>query len=162
VQAVLQKQQNTATLSYSFVQGKGTTAQFKPQNVGFGLTYVLPVVTAILKSKPGDLLLIENPESHLHPAAQSVLGRLCCLAATAGVQIFIESHSDHFLNGVRVAVKKGIIEPDNVALFFLERNLKSKRHDSIICNPAIDNNGRLDEWPQGFFDEWEIQLKELL
>lgn len=157
-----QKQYNSATLSYSFIQGKDRTAEFKPQNVGFGLTYALPVITAMLRAQPGDLVIIENPESHLHPAGQAMVGRLCCLAAANGVQFFIESHSDHFLNGVRVAIKKDLIHNEAVSLFFLERPFAQTNHSSIIHNPVIDSDGRLEYWPPGFFDEWDKQLDDLL
>lgn len=160
--AYTQKQYNSATLSYSFIQGSDKTAEFKPQNVGFGLTYALPVVTAILRAKRGDLLIIENPESHLHPAGQSMIGKLCCLAAANGVQLFIESHSDHFLNGVRVAIKNNLIGHEDVSLFYLERPFDQGSHSSIIHNPSIDSNGRLEYWPEGFFDEWDKHLDELL
>lgn len=162
IQAITQKQFNTATLSYSFIQGMDRTAEFKPQNVGFGLTYALPVVTAILRAKPGDLLILENPESHLHPSGQAMVGSLCCIAASRGVQFFIESHSDHFLNGIRVAVKNKYIDHDDVRVFFLERSSNQITHSSIVHNPSIDENGRLDYWPPDFFDEWDKQLDKLL
>jgi predicted ATPase len=162
IHATMQPQLNSVSLSYAFEQGKEMTADFKPQNVGFGLTYVLPVVTAILRSKPGDLIIIENPESHLHPAGQSVLGRMCSVAANKNVQIFIESHSDHFLNGVRVAVKKGLIDAESVKLFFLDRNQDSISHSSSVFSPEIYSNGNIDYWPKGFFDESDLQLENLL
>ena len=155
-------QYNSATLSFAFVQGNETTNEFKPQNVGFGLSYVLPVVTSILRAKSGDLLIIENPESYLHPAGQAVMGRLCTLAAKSGVQLVVESHSDHFLNGVRVAIKEGIASKDTVSLFFLEREAGGDEHASHIQRPVIDEQGRIDEWPNGFFDEWDKQLERLL
>ncbi len=162
IKAVAQPKFNSATLSYSFVQGKETTAEFKPQNVGFGLSYVLPVVTSILSAKDGDMLIIENPESHLHPAGQAVMGRLCALAANNGVQLIIESHSDHFLNGIRVAVKDDVISPENVALFFLQRSSDTNNHASDVIYPKIDSDGRIDQWPEGFFDERDNQLDRLL
>ena len=155
-------QSNIATLAYNFVQGTYTTENFKPQNVGFGLTYSLPIIVSLLKAKPGDLLIIENPESHLHPAGQSALGKLCALAANNGVQLIIESHSDHFLNGIRVAVKKSIISHEKVKIFFLHRQEFSSEHSSAVLNPKIDENGNLDQWPVGFFDEWEKNLEQLL
>ncbi len=162
IHTMIQQQVNAVSLNFAFTQGSNRTANFKPQNVGFGLTYVLPVITAILRSKPGDLLIIENPESHLHPAGQALIGRMCALAASNGVQLFIETHSDHFLNGVRVAVKEKIIPHDNVKLFYLERDISSSIHASTVKTPQIDENGRLDFWPAGFFDEWNIQLEKLL
>jgi len=162
IKATAQPQFNSASLSYSFVQGKEATAEFKPQNVGFGLSYVLPVVTSILSASRGDLLIIENPESHLHPAGQSIMGKLCALASKNGVQLIVESHSDHFLNGVRVAVKQKLLTPDNVKLFFLQRDMHSSIHASDVLYPNIDAEGRIDCWPDGFFDEWDRQLDHLL
>jgi predicted ATPase len=151
---------NSVTLSYAFEQGDDVTADFKPQNVGFGLTFVLPVLTAILKSKKGDLLIIENPEAHLHPGGQTILGRLCSIAADNGVQLFVETHSDHFLNGIRIAVKEKNISSDKVKLFYLERNEKAP--EVTVISPDMDSEGRISTWPQGFFDEGDRQLEKLL
>jgi predicted ATPase len=161
IHANLQIAINTVSLSYAFEQGKEVTADFKPQNVGFGLTFVLPVIVSILRSKPGDMLIIENPEAHLHPGGQSILGKLCAIAASNGVQLFIETHSDHFLNGVRVAVREGLLNHDKVRLFFLERS-ESNSHTTDVISPAIDKNGRINKWPKGFFDESDRQLEKLL
>ena len=97
-------------LTYNYIYGDNRSNEFTPLNVGFGITYVLPIIVAILKSKPDDLLIIENPESHLHPAGQSKIAELCAIASSQGVQIIIETHSDHFLNGIRVATKKEILK----------------------------------------------------
>ncbi len=161
IHANLQLSINSVSLGYAFEQGNEMTADFKPQNVGFGLTFVLPVIVSILRSKPGDMLIIENPEAHLHPGGQTVLGKLCSIAAKNGVQLFIESHSDHFLNGIRVAVKEGLIQYDQVKLFFLERS-PSGMHATTILTPEIDPSGRINIWPGGFFDEGDRQLARLL
>jgi len=162
INAKVVPQSNIAILTYNFVQGNDITSEFKPQNVGFGLTYSLPVVVSLLRAKPEDLVIIENPESHLHPAGQSALGNLCALAANNGVQLLIETHSDHFLNGIRVAVKNAIIPPEKVKIFFLHRQEFSPEHSSSVLNPELDENGNLDQWPVGFFDEWEKRLEQLL
>lgn len=162
IKAVAQPQFNSVSLSYSFNQGKETTEEFKPQNVGFGLSYVLPVVTSILSAAKGDLLIIENPESHLHPAGQSLMGKLCAIASKNGVQLIIESHSDHFLNGIRVAVKQKTVDADDVRVFFLQRDMHSPVHASEVTYPRIDDQGRIDCWPDGFFDQWDKELDKLL
>jgi predicted ATPase len=159
---VVHRDMNVVKLSYKFETSEGYTEEFKPVNVGFGLTYVLPVVTAVLASSPGDLLIIENPESHLHPAGQAVIGRMCALAAEKGVQIILETHSDHILNSIRVAVKKKILLPQHAAVYFFERDSNAKEHKVDIIQPFIDENGRLDKTPVGFFDEWGKQLDELI
>lgn len=161
IHATLHSAMNVVSLNYAFQQGSEMTADFKPQNVGFGLTFVLPVLTCILRANPGDLVIIENPEAHLHPAGQSVIGKLCTVAAQNGVQLFIETHSDHFLNGVRVAVRENVIPADEVQVFYLERS-KNSVHEAIVINPAIDDDGRIDLWPKGFFDEGDRLLGKLL
>ncbi len=122
-------------LSYKYTYGDDTTNEYNPFNVGFGITYVLPIIVAILKSKPDDLLMIENPESHLHPAGQSKIAELCAIAASCGVQIIVETHSDHFLNGIRVATKKQILKPENSQIYFFEKEdetISTKVHNLTI------------------------------
>ncbi len=160
ISVTVHDQLQIASLTYQYIYGEQTTAQYTPLNVGFGITYVLPIIVAILKSKPGDLLIIENPESHLHPAGQSKVAELCAIAASAGVQIIIETHSDHFLNGVRVATKKGLLEPEESQIYYFEKAKDSL--ETVVHSLNIDKEGRIDEWPKGFFDEWDNKLNELL
>jgi predicted ATPase len=155
------EERNDVSLTYQFLTEGGRTDKFTPVNVGFGLTYVLPVVTVLLSAKVGDLLIIENPEAHLHPSGQSTMGKLISLVAESGVQIIVETHSDHLLNGVRVAVGEKKISKDNISLLYFSKDEELKQH-ATITTPYLDEKGRLDEWPQGFFDEWKIQLDKLL
>ncbi len=161
IHAQLQPATNSVSLGYAFDYGTETTVDFKPQNVGFGLTFVLPVLTSIIRAKKGDLLIIENPEAHLHPGGQAVLGRLCAIAAQNGVQLFVETHSDHFLNGLRVAVKETMINYQDVKLFYLER-IPGNIHESLVVSPEIYSDGRISSWPVGFFDEGDRLLEKLL
>ena len=94
----------------------GTIMEYKPVNVGFGVSYTLPVIISILKAKPGDLVILENPEAHLHPRGQRKIGELISLAAQGGVQIIVETHSDHILNGIRLCVKRKLLEKELVNL----------------------------------------------
>ncbi|MGV3612776.1 MAG: AAA family ATPase [Fluviicola sp.] len=151
-----------AKLSYRFEMKDDYTAEFRPVNVGFGFTYALPVITAILAAKIGDLIIIENPESHLHPKGQVILGKLFAKAAAAGIQIIIESHSDHLLNSLCVSVKKQLIKPEDIAIYYFERKENAEEHITEIIRPVMQSNGRLDKNPQGFFDEYDNQLDELL
>ncbi len=153
---------NVATLTYRFEAGENVTPEFTPVNVGFGFTYVLPIIVAVLAARPGDLLLIENPESHLHPQGQAQLGTLLACAAADGVQLIVETHSDHLLNGIRVAVKEKQIKPEQVSVYYFERDPDSDEHVTEIVRPVIDANGRLSQQPRGFFDEYANQLDRLL
>jgi len=153
---------NIVKLGYKFEIGNDVTSEFSPVNVGFGFTYTLPVITAILSAKKGDLIIIENPESHLHPQGQAKLGELIARAANDGVQLIIESHSDHLFNGIRVAIKNGLIKTDDVSVFYFERDEKSGEHISTIEQPVIESNGRISHKPKGFYDEYSRQLDELI
>jgi predicted ATPase len=153
---------NQASLHYQFSSATELTEKFRPENTGFGLTYVLPVVTAILSARPGDLLIIENPESHLHPSGQALVAKMIAIAAESGVQIIIETHSDHFLNGIRTSVKSKDIESENVLVYFLYRNQDQDEHCALVDKLEIDSKGRIDHWPEGFFDEWDKSLSTLL
>lgn len=146
-------------LSYSYLYNSKESNKYRPQNVGFGITYALPIIVSILKSEPNDLLIIENPETHLHPSAQVVIANLCALATSCGVQVIIETHSDHFLNGIRVATKKGILDPKQTMIHFFEK----EELETKIYHLSIDKTGRIEQnWPKGFFDEYEKQLDALL
>lgn len=150
----------SAKLTYQYDYGDNTTNNYSPLNVGFGLTYVLPVIVLILKSKPGDLIIVENPESHLHPAGQSKIAEMCAIAANSGVQIIVETHSDHFLNGIRVATKNGVIAPEKSQIYFFEK--EEDGLNTVAHSINIDKEGNLNDYPKGFFDEWDNNLDKLL
>ena len=151
------------SLQYSFARGaSGVTKPFRSTNVGFGITYTLPVITALLTAKPGDLLLIENPEAHLHPRGQRKIGELISLVANLGVQVIVESHSDHVLNGIRIATHENKIKPDLVKIHFFSIDYSNPTKKTQVVTPNLDADGRIDRWPDGFFDEWDKTLDQLL
>jgi predicted ATPase len=150
-------------LEYVFKQPNfGHTNRFKPENVGFGISYALHVVTALLKATPGDLLIIENPESHIHPRGQAELGKLIALVARNDVQVIIETHSDHILNGIRIGVKEDPEMKDRTILFYFEKIVTDSEQYSKITNIEIDNKGELSEYPRNLLEEWSNQLLKLL
>lgn len=132
----------------------------RPQNVGFGLTQLFPILVAVLAAQEGDLLLIEDPEVHLHPRAQQQIGALLARVAASGIQIIVETHSDHVLNGIRLATKSREIDPDQVAVHFFSPAVAGGDFKPI--SPKLDADGRFDAWPEGFFDQFDLALSELL
>jgi predicted ATPase len=140
----------------------GNTNRFKPENVGFGISYALHVVTALLKGKAGDLIIIENPESHIHPRGQAELGKLIALVALNDIQIIIETHSDHILNGIRVGVKEHSELTDRTALFYFEKVVTDSEQYSKITNIEVDMNGELSNYPVNLLAEWSNQILKLL
>ena len=150
-------------LEYVFKQPNfGNTNRYKPENVGFGISYALHVVTALLSAKPGQLIIIENPESHIHPRGQAALGKLISLLAQNDVQIIIETHSDHILNGIRVGVKEKPELKDRTIIFYFKKVVTESEQFSKITDIKIDKNGTLSEYPENLLDEWSNQLSKLI
>jgi Uncharacterized conserved protein len=149
---------DVVSLSYGFQGTLGATRRRRPSNVGFGLTYVLPIVVACLSARPGGLVLLENPEAHLHPQGQTQMAMLAASAAVQGAQVIMETHSDHVLNGVRLAVKQGRVAPAQVVLHYFRGNGTGAE----IISPQVNADGRIDQWPSGFFDELENTLDQLI
>lgn len=149
--------------------GTGAFAGFRPTNVGFGLSYTLPILVSVLvnaaRVATGELsdsvtLLLENPEAHLHPRGQTQLGYFLALASQCGVQCVVETHSEHILNGIRIAVKEGRVPDDKAIFHYFTKNPQTET--SEVTSIFTDPNGMLDNWPDGFFDEAEHALMRLL
>jgi len=147
---------NVVTLG---IRTSADTDFHRPVHSGFGLTQVLPVVVAALSASEDDLLLVENPEVHLHPAGQAAMGEFLCEAATAGVQVMLETHSDHVLNGIRRAVKRRVLASDDVALHFFRPRLEDEaQREPQVQSPILDADGNIDSWPDGFFDQFDRDM----
>lgn len=150
-------------LGFEYTQPNfGSTMAFKPENVGFGISYALHVVTALLSAQPGGLVIIENPESHIHPRGQAELGKLIALVAQNDVQLIIETHSDHIVNGIRVAIKEKPELKDKSILFYFEKVVTENEQYSQITNIEVDSKGELSEYPKNLLEEWSNQLLKLL
>lgn len=134
----------------------------RPANIGYGLVYAFPILVAALLAKPDQILVIDSPEAHLHPKAQSAMGRFLAQIAAAGVQILIETHSDHVLNGVRIALKQRRVRPENVAVHFFNPPPASRSDRAHVHSPVVDQDGNMSEWPDGFFDQAEHDLEQLM
>lgn len=135
-----------------------TLGESRPTNVGFGLSYVLPIIVNGLIASEGSVFIVENPEAHLHPSGQSNIGKFLAKIAASGVQVVLETHSEHVINGIRLASLEGIIPHEKVQLNFFDRNADDEmRIASIQLNEKAD----LTEWPNGFFDQQERDLANI-
>ena len=110
----------------------------------------------------GSLVLLEHPEHRLHSSLASQLGGAIVDAANRGVQIILETHSDHLLNGIRVGVHGGRIKPEDVGFHHFRTVDGSAGRKIEVVSPQIDRNGRIDLWVDGFFDQYEKHLEQLL
>ncbi|MNU83748.1 hypothetical protein D3C71_734550 [compost metagenome] len=130
----------------------------KPTNVGYGFSYVFPILVALLAASDQQVVAIDSPEAHLHPYAQSQMGKIIAHFAAAGVQLIVETHSDHLLNGLRLAIKDSTLPPDDLRIHFFT-GAKESSHG--IQTLHIDKEGRVNNWPDGFFDQAEKDMGRL-
>ena len=139
--------------SYATING------FRPTNTGFGLSYTLPIIVSLLHNavelkhpatSHSSIVLLENPEAHLHPKGQTEIGKLIARAAASGKQIIVETHSDHLMDGVRIAVKEGLLPAKETTFHYFT---KEKAFKTTIESPQLHSDGKLDFWPDGFFDQ---------
>lgn len=128
----------------------------RPTNMGFGISYSLPIVLAALTTPIGGLLIIENPEAHLHPAGQSEIGMFLAQMASAGVQVLVETHSDHVLNGIRRAIgeSKVISASDAIVHYFADA-------EANVQPLAFTSTGGLSKWPSGFLDQYQLDVARI-
>lgn len=140
--------------------GERDTEKISALNTGFGITYVLPLLVSLLDANKDSLIMIENPEAHIHPKAQAVLMELVALAVKSGVQIVLETHSDHIINGALVAIKENSLKVDDTSIYFFTRD--DKKHVAVAEKLAIRSNGSIINAPDDFFDQIDIDLKKLV
>jgi len=131
-------------------------------NMGFGITYALPIILAGLIAQPGGLLLVENPEAHLHPAGQSRMGVFLAWLAGRGVQTVIETHSDHVVNGIRRGIAEhGYLEPESALLHWFGGIEEEEDARLTLHTLSIGETGTVSNWPKGFFDQYQLDVASL-
>lgn len=135
---------------------------FKSTNVGYGYSYIILLLTSVMLAQKGDLVIIENPEAHLHPTAQAKLMKyLISTSSEKGVQIIIETHSDHIVNGALIGVHNQIIDKHDMDIVFFDRNGKIDS-DLTIENLEITRQGTVKNPPKNFCDQYALDLKKLM
>ena len=104
----------------------------------------------------GDILIIENPEAHLHPYAQSILSKFLAGVSRVGVQVLVESHSEHILDGFRIIVHDKIIDLNEINILYFDKNDETYFHKI-----DIKDDGDIENWPTNFFDQSTNDLNYL-
>ncbi len=137
----------------------GNNRYYRPQNVGTGVTYMSMLIIAALSCQKGDMLIIENPEIHMHPRAQSRFVELLAFLTGRGLQVILETHSDHIYNGMRKCVKNGKLRKEQTAAYFLELDESMQTKADRI---RFNDQGAEENHPYGLFDQFDDDLDELL
>jgi hypothetical protein len=122
-------------------------------DVGFGVSQALPLLVALHVAEPGQLVYVEEPESHLHPRAQFALAQVLAGAAKRGVRVVVETHSSILLLGIQTLVAEGGLEPDKVKLHWFRREKDGR---TLVRSADLDEAGAFGDWPEDFDD---VQLQ---
>lgn len=130
------------------VRHRGAVVNLK--DVGVGVSQVIPVVVAALFAKPGHIVIVEEPESHLHPLAQAKLAELLAsVSAARGVQFIIETHSEHLFRRMQTLMARQQVQPSQAAMYFVEREGQAAKLREL----KLDDLGRVANWPDKFFGD---------
>lgn len=132
---------------------------YRAINVGTGVTYISTLLIAALSCKTGDTLIIENPEIHLHPRAQSRLMEFMAFLCDKGLQVILETHSDHIYNGMRKCIKRNMLAREKIAAYYFELDdtMQTKIHQITFNDQGAEENH-----PYGMFDQFDDDLDELI
>jgi predicted ATPase len=134
-----------------------TKSAVRPVNTGFGVSYIFPIIVGAFCLDSGSTFIVENPEVHLHPSAQSELAQFLGALSSTGVQVIIETHSDHIINGTRLYVKDHPEKSGDVIINSISRKIS----DDLVKFITIDSDGNLSDVHSGFFDQAENDLLRL-
>ncbi len=145
----------------SFRQPALDTGFLSPYNFGFGISYVLPVILTGLMAENGSVFLVENPEAHLHPMGQSRIGYFLAVMALSGVQVIVETHSEHVLNGIRIAALKHGLKPEDISINYFSVHTSGAEAKHTVENIRLSDRMDLETWPEGFLDQEEEDLRTL-
>lgn len=137
------------------VVNDGEAANLK--DVGVGVSQVLPVVVAALFAERGSIVMVEEPESHLHPVAQTILAEmLASVSRDRGVQFIVETHSEHLLRRMQTLVARDTVKTKDLRMYFVEREGVTAKLQQL----EVDQFGTIRPWPEHFFGDSAGEARE--
>lgn len=136
----------------------------RPINIGSGVSYLISIIISCLASNRKDVVIIENPEIHLHPKAQSRLCEFLYFISKTNRQIFVETHSDHIFNGLRVGIATKYMKQEDISVNFFALDEKNETQCNHIVfgdyGKVIGTNNNMDI--NDLFDQFDIDLDRML
>ena len=146
--AIFYTEKITSTIFRSYYKLQNN--EFKPQNLGAGISYLIAIISKSLLITSDDMFLIENPEIHLHPKSQARLADFFAFVASTGRQIILETHSEHLISKLRYCVYKKQIESAQVIIQYRQPDKFEKIE--ILSTGKLNNEYGENSFPSGFFD----------
>lgn len=138
------------------VQTRGSKDFVDLPDVGFGVSQVLPVLVQCFYAQPESIIIMEQPEIHLHPSAQSALADVMIDAVHSkeggrprNIQLLIETHSEHFLRRLQRRIAEGAIDREKVSCYYADTTKSSAKLESL----DVDLFGSIKNWPLNFFGD---------
>jgi predicted ATPase len=138
------------------VCAEGSSDAVDLPDVGFGVSQVLPVLVQCFYAPANSVILMEQPEIHLHPSAQSALADVMIdvIKSREGgkdrnIQLIIETHSEHFLRRLQRRIAEDIVSQNDVSAYFANKTTSP----SVLKPLQIDDCGNIGNWPEGFFGD---------
>lgn len=135
------------------LKNKDCKADVTISDVGFGYSQVIPIILMCLLSGPENLILLEQPEIHLHPSSAANLADLFLAFTADGKRIIVETHSPELINRLRLRVIQNVDLKDKINISFVENSSDKKQKGATVRQFNIDENGMFPEYPDGFLDE---------
>lgn len=133
--------------------------KIRPGNIGSGISYLISILIMCLSSPCQAILVIENPEIHLHPSAQSKVCEFLYFMAQSGRQLFVETHSDHIFNGFRAGITTEKMERDLINIEFVSMN---EDYTTEIMSVEIGKYGKIENQRKDLFDQFDIDLNRMI
>jgi predicted ATPase len=141
------------------VRAKGSKDWVDLPDVGFGISQVLPVLVQCFYAPHGSIIIMEQPEIHLHPSAQSALADVMIDVINSrengtdrNIQLIIETHSEHFLRRLQRRIAENVVSQEKVSAYFADITTTPAKMKTL----QIDIFGNIRNWPDNFFgDEME-------
>lgn len=133
--------------------------RIRPTNIGSGISYLISVLIVCLSSPGESVIVLENPEIHLHPSAQARLCEFLYFVSQNNRQLFVESHSDHVFNGFRAGIASAEMNHDEINIQFISLN---EEHLSQAMRVKIGRMGRVENQKKDLFDQFDIDLNRMI